>query len=294
MRRESKDRRWWRLATSLAAAVATTVAATLATVMFVPAAQAQPPGPSGCLATDYSATSWNNTPTSGGFIANITITNTCEEAAQGWTIQLTLPPQHEFVSGWSATWTINGSVLTGADSGWNAELRPGRSVLIGFMGTFTGTYQDPFTCTINGADCQGYDSGPAQNQPPEVEITGNVALTYRCPMTLSASASDPDGEVERVEFYVNGELVGTAHSAPYQVRVFPDAPVWNWDGQDQLSARAYDDGDPQLSTDSDPVTVPLLPVVPQSSFVAPSEWRSISMQTSAPASVFSSWSRMFT
>ena len=38
---------------------------------------------------------------------------------------------------------------------------------------------------------------------------------------LTASAADPDGSIARVEYYVNGDKVGQATSAPYAVSIAP-------------------------------------------------------------------------
>ena len=80
----------------------------------------------------------------------------------------------------------------------------------------------------------------ASSTPISVSVTANVApivtLTapsagahYFAPATVqvTASASDPDGAIARVEFYANGSLVGTASNAPYSIV---------WDG---IAAGAY-------------------------------------------------------
>lgn len=56
------------------------------------------------------------------------------------------------------------------------------------------------------------------NIPPTVSITSPVNganFTFPATVTLSASASDADGSISSVGFYVNGSLVGTDNTAPY-------------------------------------------------------------------------------
>ena len=56
------------------------------------------------------------------------------------------------------------------------------------------------------------------NQPPTVSLTSPVAgasFTAPASVNLAASANDPEGRLARVEFYVNGALVGTDTSSPY-------------------------------------------------------------------------------
>lgn len=212
-------------------------------------AQAQ----SGCVTVDYQATHWSDGPDSGGFQATIVIGNDCLSPVLGWTLALALPDGHTLHQGWSAQWSISGAQVTATPVGWNTVIQPGQSITIGFLGRWTGAYQDPVSCTINGESCGGED--PGGNQPPEVELTapasGTVGVVAPCPLTLTADAIDPDGAIDRVEFYVNGVLVGTDHTAPYQVSTSAGAtPV----PERVAFARAYDDGTPPLSTDSEPVT----------------------------------------
>ncbi len=77
----------------------------------------------------------------------------------------------------------------------------------------------------------------ADTTPPTVQITSpadGASVTGTIP--ISATASD-DVDVAKVEFYADGQLVGTATSSPYQV---------NWDTSTAsrsdlgLTAKAYD------------------------------------------------------
>lgn len=98
------------------------------------------------------------------------------------------------------------------------------------------------------------------NLPPTATVlqpsAGNVAAGS--PLALSASASDPDGQVSRVEFRItrNGAAVGDPIPAANT------AGAWRaqWQvpavaGSYQIIARAYDSATPQLSGDSAPVVV---------------------------------------
>jgi hypothetical protein len=58
------------------------------------------------------------------------------------------------------------------------------------------------------------------NQPPNVSFASPVAnatVDSGSGLTLSANASDPDGSVVSVAYYVDGTHIGTATSAPWQV-----------------------------------------------------------------------------
>jgi len=83
------------------------------------------------------------------------------------------------------------------------------------------------------------------------DLIGGAGSTVSGIITLAASASDNVG-VDRVDFYVNSLVVGSASRAPYQV---------SWDSRSStnggiaLSARAYDAAGNRQSSASVPVTV---------------------------------------
>ncbi|HEY0817293.1 MAG TPA: Ig-like domain-containing protein, partial [Rhizobacter sp.] len=83
------------------------------------------------------------------------------------------------------------------------------------------------------------DTGPVANTPPSVALTApanGASGTVGVAMSLSASASDPDGSVASVEFFENGVRIGAADaSAPYGVSWTPATP-----GNRTLTARATD------------------------------------------------------
>ena len=65
------------------------------------------------------------------------------------------------------------------------------------------------------------------NQSPTVVLTspsGPLTVAGPATVTLSAAASDPDGTVANVTFFVDGNAVGTVTNAPYSITV-PNLPV---------------------------------------------------------------------
>ncbi|MCB1627790.1 MAG: PHB depolymerase family esterase [Xanthomonadales bacterium] len=80
-------------------------------------------------------------------------------------------------------------------------------------------------------------SAPSDQTPPSVALTSPTAgVTLTGVVSLQATASDDTGVV-KVEFYVDGSLLGVDQQAPY---------TWSWDtsavaaGAHELSAKAYD------------------------------------------------------
>ena len=72
---------------------------------------------------------------------------------------------------------------------------------------------------------------------------------------VAANATNPNGTINRVEFFANGELIGTDNSAPYQI-------VWNNPAATAytLLAKSFDQNGAE--TLSEPVTITINPVPP--------------------------------
>jgi hypothetical protein len=80
----------------------------------------------------------------------------------------------------------------------------------------------------------------AANQPPTIRIIQPASvITVGVPSTVTivASVADPDGTVTRVEFLVNGTIVGNVTAAPWQT-----AYTISSAGTYTVTARAYDNG----------------------------------------------------
>jgi hypothetical protein len=93
----------------------------------------------------------------------------------------------------------------------------------------------------------------APNQPPAVSLTAPAnAATFTAPatITVSATASDPDGTVTTVEFYADQTLIGADPTSPYSV-------TWNSvpPGSYQLTAVARDEDGGMTVSASRVVTV---------------------------------------
>jgi regulation of enolase protein 1 (concanavalin A-like superfamily) len=96
-------------------------------------------------------------------------------------------------------------------------------------------------------------SPSSTNTPPTVSLTGPAAgATYAAPATIAmtATASDTDGTVSRVEFYAGATLVGTDATSPY-------AATWNNvpAGSYSLTAVAYDNAGAVTTSSARTVTV---------------------------------------
>ncbi|RYD63108.1 MAG: DNRLRE domain-containing protein [Verrucomicrobiaceae bacterium] len=94
------------------------------------------------------------------------------------------------------------------------------------------------------------------NEPPSsVVITSptqgqQLYAVLEKDITVQVAASDPDGNIDRVEFYEDGVLFATDTSAPYEA-VYEDAPF----GSYVFTAKAIDSRDLELTSSAVTVTV---------------------------------------
>ncbi len=186
------------------------------------AAQAAP----ACDVT-YATSEWST-----GFTATVTIKN-LGDALNNWSLKFAFPNSSQRVTqGWSAKWSQSGSDVTATNESWNGSLPTGASTSIGFNGSFSGSNPKPTAFTLNGVACNGASS----NQPPSVSL-GVPAGPFTAPadVPLTATASDADGTISKVEFYRNGLLVNTDTTAPYGYDLL-SLPA----GSYTVQAKAYD------------------------------------------------------
>ena len=97
------------------------------------------------------------------------------------------------------------------------------------------------------------DGAAAANKAPAVALTAPVSGTsFSAPaaITLSATASDPDGNVARVDFYRGTVLLGTRTVAPYSL-TWTDVPI----GTYSLTAKATDNAGASKTSTAATITV---------------------------------------
>ncbi|UTZ33121.1 chitinase [Vibrio campbellii] len=90
----------------------------------------------------------------------------------------------------------------------------------------------------NLGTCDGGPVDPPLNEVPTVSLTSpsaSASITAGDAVNLAADAADTDGTVSKVEFFVDGALVGTSTAAPFTA---------SWtatEGVHEFSTKAYDD-----------------------------------------------------
>lgn len=149
----------------------------------------------------------------------------------------------------------------------------------------------PYTWTLNGVaygtyayTAKAYDalggtatSGAVNvvvNALPNVNLTASSAFGgFHAPaeILLTASASDADGTISKVEFYSGSQPVGTKTAAPYQLTLSGVQP-----GTYSYTAKAYDNR--SATTTSSPVSVTVAPALSPSAYTYDELGRLIGVQ----------------
>src|SRR5579884_1422904 len=102
----------------------------------------------GTCQVSYTKNEW-----SGGFTANVTVTNSGTTAINGWTLKWTFPGDQKVTNAWNATVTQSGSAATATNVSYNASIAPGGNVQFGFQGTWASNDTNPSAFTLNGNTC---------------------------------------------------------------------------------------------------------------------------------------------
>lgn len=100
---------------------------------------------SGCTATTKLVNSW-----SGGFTAEVTLTNTGTSTSKGWRLGWNWPGSQKVTTAWSATLTQSGSSVTASNVDYNSAIPPAGRTTFGFnaTGDSSGLPGHP-VCTLN-------------------------------------------------------------------------------------------------------------------------------------------------
>jgi Glycosyl hydrolase family 12/Cellulose binding domain len=96
----------------------------------------------------YSADTWP-----GGFVANLTITNTSGAPVNGWTLRFTFPGDAVVTNMWNAAPTQSGRTVDARNLSYNATIAPNGTASFGFQAGFQSNGNAPTTFTLNGTTC---------------------------------------------------------------------------------------------------------------------------------------------
>ena len=105
-------------------------------------------GGPGCQVGYTTASQW-----AGGFVANVTITNTGSTPVSGWTLKFTFPGDQKITSAWNGSATQSGQSVTITNASYNGSIAAGGNTSVGFQGTWAASDAAPASFTLNGTTC---------------------------------------------------------------------------------------------------------------------------------------------
>ncbi|GAB2896364.1 xyloglucanase [Streptomyces deserti] len=107
------------------------------------------PTPTGSCAVTYKITNqW-----SGGFQADVQVSNTGTSAWSGWSLGWSFADGQKISQLWNAEFTQSGSAVTVKNIGWNGTVAPGSSVSFGFTGSWSGANAKPAAFKLGDQSC---------------------------------------------------------------------------------------------------------------------------------------------
>ncbi|MGP2437288.1 cellulose binding domain-containing protein [Streptomyces sp. JW3] len=107
------------------------------------------PEPTGACSVTYTITNqW-----SGGFQADVKLTNTGPAAWNGWALTWSFPGGQKVSQMWNAEHSASGAAVTAKNVGWNGTVAAGSSVGFGFTGEWSGSNAKPAAFTLGGKNC---------------------------------------------------------------------------------------------------------------------------------------------
>jgi hypothetical protein len=122
-----------------------------------------------------------------------------------------------------------------------------------YVGLAVTSDHETITVTTNIDGVQVQAPQPPANAPPAVSLTAPAnGATFTAPatITVSATASDTDGTVSRVDFYQGSTLIGSDTTSPYGI-TWSSVPA----GSYTLTARAVDNGGATTTSAARSITV---------------------------------------
>jgi len=106
------------------------------------------PPPAACTVKYRTTSSWP-----GGFVADVTVTNTGTSAVDGWKLTFPFAGDQQVTNSWNATFTQAGIGVTLTGLNWNKTIQPGASVTAGLLGRWTTSNASPSSAALNGGSC---------------------------------------------------------------------------------------------------------------------------------------------
>jgi serine/threonine protein kinase len=101
-----------------------------------------------CSVTYTVASQW-----SGGFVVNMTVTNTGSATFKNWSLTFSFAGDQHITNAWDSSFSQSGAQVTIINAAFNNVLAPGSSATPGFQGTWTSSDAPPTAFALSGVAC---------------------------------------------------------------------------------------------------------------------------------------------
>jgi cellulase/cellobiase CelA1 len=101
-----------------------------------------PPPSSGCSAAYSVVNSW-----SGGYQAQVVVTNTGSASLNGWQLGWQFPGSEDITNLWNGTYTQSGTQVTVDNASYDGSLAPGATATVGFTANGSGSPAPSISCS---------------------------------------------------------------------------------------------------------------------------------------------------
>ncbi len=140
-------------------------------------------------ATSFSVKYTVTSQWSGGFIANVDVTNT-GSAVSSWTLSWTFPDSaQKVVSGWNATLSQSGTQVTVTNAAYNGAVAAGGTVSFGFNGAFGSANPVPTSFTVNGTTTGGTTTTTTPSSTTKTTTSTSTTPSSTTKTTTSTSTT---------------------------------------------------------------------------------------------------------
>ncbi|MFM9857181.1 cellulase family glycosylhydrolase [Pseudoxanthobacter sp. M-2] len=135
-----------------------------------------------------------------GFVGSMSITNTGDRAANGWTVGFDAP--FDITNIWNGTLVSrDDDRYTVSAPDWASRLAPGETVTFGFESAHTGPIGEPAGLTVNGETVVVEDAPPAISVEDALIVDGADGVSVA---SFTVSLSAPSDETVKVGFATEG------------------------------------------------------------------------------------------
>ena len=220
-------------ATPVRTVVAACASAAVLAASGVAAAVTAHAAAAGCAVTYTVSTQW-----SGGFGADVNVTNLGDPVTH-WTLTWSFDAGQTITQLWSGSYTQSGAQVRVANAAWNGSIGTSGSAAFGFNGTWNNsTNPVPTVFALNGTTC----TGGATGSPSPVQSPSTAPSSSR-PSSPPPSPSPPGGALpSSFRWSSTGPLVTPHSDATHSLTGIKDPSVVYYNGKYHVLASTTNAG----------------------------------------------------